>query len=403
MFRLTFTILSLVFACQSFGSSPIVSDAPSDFIVKAKRGDGVFSLLRRFQITNNTCNRERFYELNNMKESDALHIDRDYKLPVKIYDYNGRSIRSTLNIKDWDQAVAIKEYNDALATLKVLDESYIQSKKLWVPYDLIACFRKTETSATAAPGKKKEDAAYVLEPIFGKTHEQVLIKDHTLKNKVYYLVSGHGGPDPGAQCLTCPTVMCEDEYAYDVTLRLARYLMERSATVHIIIQDPNDGIREDKYLKCDRTELSMGKYPMPVKQLRRLEQRSKNINQLHKKYKAKGITEQYAIMVHIDSRAEQKRQDVFFYYYKDGTKGQKLAHQMQKTFKSKYEQHQKGRGYAGFVRSRNLYMVRTTHPTAILVELGNIRNKADQKRFLLPQNRQALATWLGDGLATFKP
>ena len=402
MFRLTFTILSLLFATQGFSSTIIEeANAPSDYVVKAKKGDGVFSLFRRFQLANNSCNRERFYSLNNMKESDALHIDRDYKLPIKIHSYDGQSIRSTLNIEHWDQAVAIKEYNDNLLALKIIDKSYVQSKKLWVPYDLLDCFTKSSTAETTK--KKKEDAAYIIEPLFGKEHEKILVKDHTLKNKVYYLVSGHGGPDPGAQCLTCPTVMCEDEYAYDVTLRLARYLMERSATVHVIIQDPNDGIRNEQYLKCDYGELSMGKYPMPGKQLRRLEQRSKNINQLHRKYKAKGIKEQYAIMIHIDSRAEQKRQDAFFYYYKDGTTGQKLAHQMQKTFKSKYEEHQKGRGYAGFVRTRNLYMVRTTHPTAILVELGNIKNKADQKRFLLPENRQALASWLGDGLVTFKP
>ena len=39
----------------------------------------------------------------------------------------------------------------------------------------------------------------------------------------------------------------EDEYAYDVALRLARNLMQEGAEVRIIIQDAKDGIREDVY------------------------------------------------------------------------------------------------------------------------------------------------------------
>ena len=36
----------------------------------------------------------------------------------------------------------------------------------------------------------------------------------------------------------------EDEYAYDIILRLARELLSRGAKVHIIIQDKKDGIRD---------------------------------------------------------------------------------------------------------------------------------------------------------------
>jgi len=390
----------MLFASQSY-SAPLNNpiEAPAFHVVKAKKGEGVYSLLRRYHLTNNACNRAEFYALNKMKVSDDLHVDREYKLPVRIYKFDGKSIRSTLKIDDWDQAVAIKEYNEKLLGLKLISNNYVVTKRLWVPHNLLECYSSTAGPVTI----KKEDAAYLIQPLFGKNHQKVMVMDQSLKNKVYYLVSGHGGPDPGAMCLTCPVVMCEDEYAYDVTLRLARYLMERSAIVHVIVQDPKDGIRNEKHLKCDHAELSMGKYPMPGKQLRRLEQRTKNINELYRKHRSQGIKEQYAIMIHIDSRGEKKRQDVFFYYYKDGTTSRDLAFQMQETFKSKYDKYQKGRGYAGFVTTRNLYMIRNTSPTALYVELGNIRNKADQKRFTLPENRQALANWLGDGLATFKP
>ena len=58
-----------------------------------------------------------------------------------------------------------------------------------------------------------------------RKESMVAIKDNSLANKVYYIVAGHGGPDPGARCTDCKSTMCEDEYAYDVSLRLARELI----------------------------------------------------------------------------------------------------------------------------------------------------------------------------------
>lgn len=407
-----FPLMALLCLHFSFlGASPIeLADEPTYIETVAAKGDGVYSLLRKYKLETSECNRTQFYELNKMKNNSQLQIGRTYKLPVIVYTYNGTSIRSTIGIDDWDLAVSIKDYNDKLLASNIHKKSYTVSKTLWVPYNMLHCNADKSLSTTSNSGakseakvlEKKDDANYVIEPLFGSSNQRVAIKDLSLKNKVYYLVSGHGGPDPGAMCNTCTEPMCEDEYAYDVTLRLAKNLMERGAVVHMIIQDKNDGIRSEKYLKCDHDEKSMGKYKMPGNQLRRLEQRSKNINELYKKYKKKGYKEQYAIMVHIDSRTSDKRIDTFFYYYEHGKTSKALAQHMQKTFKDKYNYYQKGRGYKGFVASRNLYMIRNTMPTALYVELGNIKNANDQKRFTLPENRQFLADWLFDGLNNFK-
>ncbi len=53
----------------------------------------------------------------------------------------------------------------------------------------------------------------------------------------FYVVSGHGGPDPGAIGRVGKHELHEDEYAYDIALRLARNPMQEGAEVHIIIQD----------------------------------------------------------------------------------------------------------------------------------------------------------------------
>ena len=69
-----------------------------------------------------------------------------------------------------------------------------------------------------------------------------------------------------------------------------------------------------------------------------------------------------------------------------------------RTVKSKYNENQPGRGYRGSVQSRDLFMLRHVKPTSVYIELGNIKNKRDQDRFLQVNNRQAVANWLCLGL-----
>ena len=76
---------------------------------------------------------------------------------------------------------------------------------------------------------------------------------------------------------------------------------------------------------------------------------------------------------------------------------------MKKTFESKYDKHQPNRGFTGTVSARNLYVLANTSPASVFVELGNIQNTFDQRRFVISDNRQALANWMREGLiADFK-
>lgn len=400
MYRIT-TLLIITF---SFYSLSLVSD-PTDpettkFVtVTAEKGDGVFSLLRKYNLENNACNRAQFYILNKLDNNAVLKQDADYMLPLIEYTYNGISIRTTIGIDDWDKALRIKEFNIRVQDNLLKESTYVETKELWVPYNEIHCdskvAKKYEESNEGSSGK------YAIEPLFGDKRERVKVVSEDLKDKVYYLVSGHGGPDPGTTYTKGNDMLCEDEYAYDVVLRMAENLISQSAIVHIIVQDKNDGIRTSECLPCDKDEKSIGDFKIPLNQLRRLEQRAKKINELYKKYKQRGIKDQYAIMVHVDSRSKEKRQDVFFYHYEHGKESKKLANKVQETFKKKYDIHQKNRGYKGFVTHRNLYMLANTLPTSLYVELANIRNSEDQKRILIPENRQALADWLSEGLYDF--
>lgn len=232
------------------------------------------------------------------------------------------------------------------------------------------------------------------EPLFGAEHETVKLIDDRLKGAVFYLVSGHGGPDPGAIGHYGEQDLYEDEYAYDITLRLARRLMEHHATVHLIVQDTTHGIRSGTWLAPDRSETVQGE-TIPLDQLERLQQRARVINQLAKEEKA---AYQRCIEIHLDSRSQNMQLDVFFYHHARSKKGRDMAETLRNTLQQNYQKHQPRRGFSGTVSDRNLYMLRRTNPVAVFIELGNIRNFRDQQRFILESNRQALANWLAEGI-----
>lgn len=261
---------------------------------------------------------------------------------------------------------------------------------------------------TAGKGEKSADAAStessgrghktVYEPLFGKELANVKVASNRLKGACFYVVSGHGGPDPGAIGRIGEIELHEDEYAYDVALRLARNLMQEGAKVHILIQDAKDGIREDRYLSNSKRETCMGS-AIPLNQVKRLRQRCAKINKLYKKGRKK-YRYCRAIFLHVDSRSKSHQTDVFFYHSKNKPESKRLAMAMKNTFESKYDRHQPDRGFTGTVSMRNIYVLANTSPASVFVELGNIQNPYDQRRFVISSNRQALAKWLMDGFIT---
>ncbi len=233
-----------------------------------------------------------------------------------------------------------------------------------------------------------------ISPLFGDKYRKTKITSHELKGAIIYLVNGHGGPDPGASGKYGTHTMYEDEYAYDIVLRLGKNLISKGATVHMIIEDANDGIRDNNFLAYDNDETCNGK-TIPLDQLERLKQRTNEINRLYKKDKS---SYKRCIIIHLDSRSKRKQIDVFFYHDKGSDKGQEMANTFRQTFDNKYKKHQPRRGFSGTVSSRNLYILRKTNPAAVFIELGNIQNYRDQQRFIDENNRQALANWLTEGV-----
>lgn len=318
-----------------------------------KNGEGITLFLQRFHRTGSTYQKE-FLELNKGKfgKNNSLLRHVKYTLPP-LHTDKKKASKSTA----------------------------AQGKK------------KTASKSTADKASSSRNRKNNTEPLFGKSLAKYTVNSSILKGATFYLVSGHGGPDPGAIGTMGKHKLHEDEYAYDIMLRLARNLLMRGANVEIIIQDAKDGIRDQQFLNNSKRETCMGN-TIPLNQVKRLQQRCSKINTLSKKNKS---TYKRAIFIHVDSRSKNKRTDVFFYHQNNNKYSKRLAKNMKSTFANKYKRHQPGRGFSGTVAGRNLYVLRHTIPTSVFVELGNIQNSYDQQRIILSNNRQALANWLCEG------
>ena len=377
--------------------------APAEYLkVPAVNGDGVFSLLRRYALDRHSCNHQLFYTLNAYQKNQGLRVGKYYQMPIRVYAYDGKSIRSTIGKNDWELAVKIQTYNEEMHTQGRRPLDYRKDKVLWVPHHLLTCDRP-DIPVGVAPADQGENLANAEGgsrsfPIFGKKYQQVPLRDNSLAGRVFYIVSGHGGPDPGAIGKRAGKQLCEDEYAYDVALRLTRKLIAHGATAYMIVRDPNDGIRDEEILKCDYDEVVWGNEKIFRSQKARLTQRSSVINELFEKHRAQGVTDQRVIAIHVDSRSTNTRTDLFFYYHPDSPRGKTLAQRMYRVMKQKYERYRANGQYSGTITGRDLHMLRETKAPTVYIELGNIRNRSDQKRIILKDNREALAKWMYEGI-----
>lgn len=377
---------------------------------RARSGDNVLSLLKRYGLAGYPCNIDFFCDRNNVSQRDRLQTSERYKLPICVAAYNGRSIMSTIEIDDWKKAERIKAFNNKALDQGLRPESFIDNRKLWVPIHELECADEaaeetrsaTPVSSTAIKGLHGElslSNGSRKFPIFGKTYANTPLIDQKLKNRVFYLISGHGGPDVGAQGERGAHTLCEDEYAYDVTLRLLKKLLSHGATAYMVVRDPDDGIRDDMFLECDKDEVVWNNLEIPLQQRERLLQRTDFINKMTAKHLKAGITDQTVIEIHIDSRSVHQHIDVFFYYKNGNEASKKLANNMQNVFREKYENRSDRREYEGTVTTRGLHtLTEVKTKKAVFIELANIQNANDQQRIIQKNNRQAIANWLYEGI-----
>ncbi|MEZ4774663.1 MAG: N-acetylmuramoyl-L-alanine amidase [Bacteroidia bacterium] len=401
LYRIFFLLLLTFFFAKVHGNAPEYVQA------MAGPGDGVYSILDKYK-AKTPCNIEQFRKINGLKKNQGLQNGREYKLPIFLYTYNGKSIRTTTGVNDLPWAEEVQRYNEVMVKSGLKTGDYRDNKELWVPYHMMYCknesvpLEEVEAAAITQTATLNKPAKGVplrgTYDIFGEKYSRVPLESTRLSGKVFYIVSGHGGPDPGAIGTYNSHSLCEDEYAYDVGLRLSRSLLAHGATVYIITRDENDGIREGEILPCDKDETLWVDQRIPAGQSDRLFQRSDQVNMLFEKNQNQGVRYQRLVIIHVDSDDRTEQIDMYFYHRVDDIESKTFATTLYDMIKAKYDEFRKGRGYEGKVTPRDLHMLRETLPTAVYIELGNIKNRTDQSRLVVEANRQLMANWLFDGL-----
>ncbi len=355
--------------------------------VVAQQGDGIFKILRENDFSPADYFHE-FVEINRNKimENNQLIVGETYFLPLteteKQTAYKIDSLARTLFSPTTEELQIA--FSDSTV---ILQEEEIEITDSIIIDDIIEIADITSVHEV----KELSDFAIKHGLLYADT-----VYDNSLEGAFIYIISGHGGPDPGAIAKVDGITISEDEYAYDISLRIARRVEEHGGKAIMIIQDPTHGIRDDRILPLDKSEICYPDLEIPLNHIERLRQRVDAVNKI---YAANRHIEYHRVIeIHLDSRSTGTGVDVFFYHYPQSNTGLSFAEKLRETFDNKYSIHQPNRGYSGSVSGRNLYVIRRTHPPAVLIELGNIQNPRDQRRFLNHNNRQALANWITDGI-----
>ncbi|MCX6155559.1 MAG: N-acetylmuramoyl-L-alanine amidase [Candidatus Kapabacteria bacterium] len=430
-----------VFVIAVFILNNSLLSAPSRYVqVKAKAGDAISKLLVKYKLPADDFYSEKFVELNenNLDKNNGLIKGKIYNLPIKILKMSPKGVATTLKTKNKEKVITVEDYNKLLEKIGLKPKGKGLKTELWIPLKQVQVQSEPVVTEIIAPKKKSYKKEILTDnsdeksneglidnenisehksskkqkkskigkenlpkngiyPIFGKELEKVIPISSALKGNIYYLISGHGGPDPGAIGNRSGHDLWEHEYAYDVILRLGRKIIENGGQVYFIVQDAEDGIRDGQYLIGNGSEKLLNGDSISEVQKIRLRQRTNLINNLVQKNKARAKSQQ-AVEIHLDSRITNERIDIFFYFKQGNDRGESLANTLQKVVKIKYDKNQPGRGYHGTVTTRNLFMLRETSLPFVFIELGNIKNPNDQYRFVDKNNRQAIGNWLCDGL-----
>ncbi|UPA16472.1 LysM peptidoglycan-binding domain-containing protein [Borrelia coriaceae] len=209
------------------------------------------------------------------------------------------------------------------------------------------------------------------------------VKNNNLKNKLIIIDPGHGGLDPGAivkarDGLNNEIFVVEDEYVYDIALRLYVYLKEYGGNVELTILSPEHLIRDS--LSANNTFVNVKNEVYNDYDLNKtdtvdswingaqegLRKRLTVVNKFIKKYKNVKEDDILYISLHSDNSVGAPRCMGFYYQSEEGkgfdAHSKSIIEKMTKDFKR-----------TPYVKGQNLYVLKNNVvKTKLLVEIRNL-------------------------------
>ncbi|BCR22036.1 LysM peptidoglycan-binding domain-containing protein [Borrelia sp. HM] len=218
---------------------------------------------------------------------------------------------------------------------------------------------------------------------FEKLVQSRPVKNNKLENKLIIIDPGHGGLDPGAivkakDGLNNEIFVVEDEYVYDIALRLYVYLKEYGANVELTILSPDHLIRDS--VSANNTFVNIknevyNNYDLNKTDtvdswingtLEGLKKRLTVVNKFVNKYKNIKSEDILYISLHSDNSVGAPRCMGFYYQSEEGkgfdSHSKNIIEKMTSDFKR-----------VPYIKGQNLYMLKNNVvKTKFLVELRNL-------------------------------
>jgi hypothetical protein len=194
------SVLFLTLLCIPITSFQ-TDEHPQYLRVRLEKEMQVNDLLEIYQLHDYECNLTQFKKLNTHIKSNTLAEGKELNLPILLYAFNDKNIRSSVGIDNLDIAKSIQKYNEDLLKAGIRRKSYKESGYIFVPHHLLNCTEKKKPALqTLAPttteGSEKErlvSNTMRRYSIFGRKYQDVPIIDKKLKGKIFYVEAGHGG------------------------------------------------------------------------------------------------------------------------------------------------------------------------------------------------------------------
>lgn len=221
-----------------------------------------------------------------------------------------------------------------------------------------------------------------------------------LYGKVVIIDPGHGGEDPGSSGIHSGKRVFEDEYNYDVALRIAKLVKQNGGLAFLTVVDPNQRTPRDwkpqEVFPADYDERFASDGTRAVARTRGMQKRLALANQLLKKYPRHRIA---WISIHFD--VVGRNAEIQGVRIINGN-GDTLPIALQGAFGKRLREVAPVVGNGDRDHGiRKLYVLSKANKvkSKVLIELGNFRNRTDLWRIRNPVVREAYARAIVEGLA----
>ncbi|UGQ16288.1 LysM peptidoglycan-binding domain-containing protein [Borrelia sp. RT5S] len=235
------------------------------------------------------------------------------------------------------------------------------------------------------------------------------VKNNKLKNKLIIIDPGHGGLDPGAivkakDGLGNEIFVVEDEYVYDIALRLYVYLKEYGANVELTILAPDHLIRDS--VSANNTFVNVKNEVYNDYDLNKndtvdswisgtqegLKKRLSVVRKFVNKYKKIDEKDILYISLHADNSVGAPRSMGFYYQYEDGKSSDLHS-------KAAIEKITQGFKRSFYIKGQNLYVLKNNIVrTKFLVEVRNLAFDEDAWAIRFAKLRDQDSKMLADSI-----